>query len=482
MVAGRGGHHCGSSSRCADRAPGAGQRAAGGQPGVLRGVVADSSGAPIPGADVAIVALHRLAQTDARGRFSFAALPRRRHRAVGAPTRLCAASRSRRRGSRRRGDSTVVTLTELPDVLPGVTASGQRARLAIEQFYQRRARGIGTFFTRDEIVDRHAVTISDVLRMAPGVQVVRTAAGDGIRFTLGQRAPQLSPAPLARRSKSVRDGGRPDSAERHRRHRALSGHVDDAGAVLTEYEHDMWNDRHLDATSVNGFRSLRALCCLTPIAVASGQAPSRAATFDSAYSRESRAAMGAHHLCSGLWVVGRVYKRSPAEIIAQDVAPFRLFAWEPDFTYDVDSLHHTVTVRGDGIPARTAKFNGDQGARSCRAGDGAAFHADRRERDSPTRPSSRGRWATATRPLLPRREGQRHRRGARLGDGAEGAEHASHRVRLPRQDRRRAIRARVEQGHARDRMVEGKSITGALIGILVEQGVLTLDKPAPIKE
>ena len=29
---------------------------------------------------------------------------------------------------------------------------------------------------------------------------------------------------------------------------------------------------------------------------------------------------------------------------------------------------------------------------------------------------------------------------------------------------------------------EGKSITGALIGILVEQGVLTLDEPAPIKE
>ena len=34
------------------------------------------------------------------------------------------------------------------------------------------------------------------------------------------------------------------------------------------------------------------------------------------YSRESRAAMGAHHLCSGLWVVGRVYKRTPEQILA----------------------------------------------------------------------------------------------------------------------------------------------------------------------
>ena len=91
-------------------------------------------------------------------------------------------------------DSTLVTLAELPDMLAGVTTSGQRARLAIEQFYQRRARGPGTFYTRDEIVDRHAITMSDMLRMAPGVQVVRTAAGNGIRFTAG--SPRRGCAPL----------------------------------------------------------------------------------------------------------------------------------------------------------------------------------------------------------------------------------------------------------------------------------------------
>src|SRR4051812_16298881 len=82
---------------------------------------------------------------------------------------------------------------------------------------------------------------------------------------------------------------------------------------------------------------------------------------DVAYSRESRAAIGAHHICSGLWVVGRVYKRSPSEIVAQDIAPFTLWGWERDFTYDVDSARQTVTVHVPGVPARTAKFNGDQG-------------------------------------------------------------------------------------------------------------------------
>ena len=38
---------------------------------------------------------------------------------------------------------------------------------------------------------------------------------------------------------------------------------------------------------------------------------------DADYSRESRAAIGAHHLCSGLWVVGRGYKRTPDEVLAR---------------------------------------------------------------------------------------------------------------------------------------------------------------------
>ena len=45
------------------------------QEGTLRGVVADSTGAPIVGADVGIVSLHKLVHTDDRGRFSFEKIP-----------------------------------------------------------------------------------------------------------------------------------------------------------------------------------------------------------------------------------------------------------------------------------------------------------------------------------------------------------------------------------------------------------------------
>jgi len=43
---------------------------------------------------------------------------------------------------------------------------------------------------------------------------------------------------------------------------------------------------------------------------------SSAPDFDAAYSLESRAAIGAHHLCSGLWVVGREHRRTPEEIVS----------------------------------------------------------------------------------------------------------------------------------------------------------------------
>src|SRR6187397_2328860 len=82
---------------------------------------------------------------------------------------------------------------------------------------------------------------------------------------------------------------------------------------------------------------------------------------ESDYGLESRAAIGAHHICSGLWVVGRVTKRTADQIIAQDIAPFRDFSWDTRFTYSVDNARQSVTVRGPGIAPRMAVYNGDQG-------------------------------------------------------------------------------------------------------------------------
>src|SRR6187397_696419 len=45
------------------------------QQGSLRGIVTDSTGAPVPDADVGVVALRRLTRTDERGRFLIGKLP-----------------------------------------------------------------------------------------------------------------------------------------------------------------------------------------------------------------------------------------------------------------------------------------------------------------------------------------------------------------------------------------------------------------------
>jgi hypothetical protein len=74
---------------------------------------------------------------------------------------------------------------------------------------------------------------------------------------------------------------------------------------------------------------------------------------------EFRAAIGAHHLSSGLWVVGRDYQRTPEEVVAQDLAPFPFFGWSPDFKYEVDEQRRIVTVTAPGAPPRSARYTGD---------------------------------------------------------------------------------------------------------------------------
>ncbi len=63
-----------------------------------------------------------------------------------------------------------------------------------------------------------------------------------------------------------------------------------------------------------------------------------------AEQREHAAALGAHHICSGVFVVGRDYQRSPAEVLAQDLARFRPFLWQEGFAYTVDRDAQVVII------------------------------------------------------------------------------------------------------------------------------------------
>ena len=54
-----------------------------------------------------------------------------------------------------------------------VTENRTRAALGLRDFEERRARGIGTFITREDIIERGASRLSDLLRTKRGVNVVR---------------------------------------------------------------------------------------------------------------------------------------------------------------------------------------------------------------------------------------------------------------------------------------------------------------------
>ena len=149
----------------------------------VHGLVRDTAGGPVTGADVAIVLLHRLARTNDSGVFLLRDVPAGRHdlavRRLGFDPRVVPVTLP---------DSLhpalVVVMQMQAVMLPGLTVNeiDMRRRIAIEDFYRRRARGPGIFITRDEIEARHAGRPSDALRGVPGLQFVRVRGVTGVRF------------------------------------------------------------------------------------------------------------------------------------------------------------------------------------------------------------------------------------------------------------------------------------------------------------
>ena len=173
--------------------------------GALRGIVVDSTGQPIAEADVSIAAARQLTRTDSGGTFHFVRI---RDTSVVLVRRL--GYKPRKVVATPADSATVlrVVLVRDPTMLEGVEISAQlaRKRSGIEDFYRRRARGVGTYFTRDDLLERHSQRTSDMLRAVPGILFVRIPGGMGIRFNSssivrrdcmpmiwldGQRAPGL---------------------------------------------------------------------------------------------------------------------------------------------------------------------------------------------------------------------------------------------------------------------------------------------------
>lgn len=179
---------------------------AGAQAGAIHGRVTDSMGVAIRDADIGVIALRRLLRTDDSGRFVMSQLPRGVHevtvRRLGyKPQRLLLDADTVR-------DTLHVRLRAEPFVLAGVGINARETRLrhGIEDFYRRRVKGVGTYWTRADIENYNTQRTSDVLRTAPGLRLVRVGSGMGVRFNStsivrrdctpmiwldGQRAPGL---------------------------------------------------------------------------------------------------------------------------------------------------------------------------------------------------------------------------------------------------------------------------------------------------
>jgi len=149
----------------------------------LIGWIRDSTGRGVPLADVAIEISRAWTRTDSLGFFRLRAL------AAGPATVSV-----RRLGFRpatfevqlhdETDDSVSVKLQENVQVLEAMRADAslEKQYIALADFFRRRSRGSGTFFTRDDIERHHSNLLSDVLREAPGVRVLRGRTRGGVRF------------------------------------------------------------------------------------------------------------------------------------------------------------------------------------------------------------------------------------------------------------------------------------------------------------
>ena len=200
---------------------------------------------------------------------------------------------------------------------------------------------------------------------------------------------------------------------------------------------------------------------------------------------EHAVAWGAHHLCAGLFVVGREYQRDPKAVVTQDIAPFPEFRWEDSFEYEVDWEGRRVTVESpDGI-TRSSTYYGDQGcvihqrntdeifftpvtvpsalpdpAEQLQPMGDLDWHAALPAETDAAAFDSTLDWAMNeagqnTRALVVLHEGQII--GERYAPGFTG-----HTPQIS--------------------WSQGKSITAALVGVLAQQGELELDQAAPVPE
>ena len=201
--------------------------------------------------------------------------------------------------------------------------------------------------------------------------------------------------------------------------------------------------------------------------------------------------LNAHHLCAGLWVVGRDHPRDAPTVIAEDISRFPAFRWGGDYEYEVDENARRVAVWQPGVGARSAAYSGDQGCSILPAETERPYFTPARVTGVLPDPDGQD-WPTGDRGAF-----------AEAGefpevdvDALEAAlDRAFDDDALPVEQNTRGIVVVYRGKIVAERYADGwgpytpqiswsmgKSVAAALTGVLIQQGEFDLDDPAPIPE
>lgn len=146
-------------------------RAAAQDSGTLKGTVTTAERKPLPHARVSVVGTSLAAMADTDGIFRINLLPLGSQtvevKLLGYASILVPVQIEPGRDA-----NVQVTLTAIPVALPTVNVTGDTLILPeMRRFAERRARGSGRFFTREDIDRMEARLFTDILRRVPGMQL-----------------------------------------------------------------------------------------------------------------------------------------------------------------------------------------------------------------------------------------------------------------------------------------------------------------------
>ena len=173
-------------SGCAILMFGSGARAVAQAPlATLVGMVRDSSGNPVPGVELWLSGSDLHTHTADNGGFRLpGAAPgaaRVTVRRMGfAPTTFDIQLHAGQ------SDSLVISLSMVPTAIAGMNVEEERttrSKRLLPGFWERRSRGFGHFFTRDEIEARNPHEFTDIVRTTAGVSIVSVNGRQSIRFS-----------------------------------------------------------------------------------------------------------------------------------------------------------------------------------------------------------------------------------------------------------------------------------------------------------